>query len=150
MKESIEMASALKEQDAPFEHRDIHILQQQIRDLQDELAERVEKYETKMNFERNQGDTTGSALVHGIETTPELIASLQHRLQLMNETQKTLVQEANRETVGKVVGFARKAAVVAGIALGSFVASEGIERKNATTKTKEVPNTEIGIKPESL
>lgn len=137
-------------QDAPFERKDIAILQQQIRDLQDELAERVEKYETKINFERNQGDATASALVHGVETTPELIASLQQRLQLMKETETVLVQEAHRETVGKVKGFVRQAAVVAGITLGSFVANEGVERKNTTTKTKEVPNTEISIKPESL
>jgi hypothetical protein len=151
MKESMEMnIDSQREVELPFEQKDISILRQQIFDLEDEIIQRQEKYETKINYEKNHGDTTASTFINGVETTPELIASLQERLQNMKEVEKVLAQQENAQVVGRVVGFARKAAVVASMVLGSAVAKEGIERKSALVKTKEIPNTEIGIHPESL
>lgn len=145
----MEMVSK-QEEDTSFEHKNLNVLRQQIFDLEDEIAQRIEKYEAKMNFERDSGITTGSAIINGTETTPELISVLQRRLEKMKETELVLAKEDTREKAGKIKEFARKAAVIAGMVIGSAVAREVVERKNTIAKTKEIPNTEVGIKPESL
>jgi peptidoglycan hydrolase CwlO-like protein len=133
-----------------FEEHNLEVLRQQVFDLTDEIAQREEKYEARMRLKEEQGDDTGSSIVHGTETTPELIAALKRKLHNMKEVEEVLAKAHKNEQVGALKNFARKTAVAAAVAIGGAFAKETIVQPPTSTKSTTETTIARTRSPESL
>lgn len=133
-----------------FEQHNLNVLRQQVFDLTDEIAQRQEKYDARMRLKEEQGDDTGSSIVHGTETTPELIAALKRKLHNMQQVENVLAQAQKNEQVGALKNFARKSAVAAAVAIGGVFAKETTVQPVSPTKPTTETTTARTRSPESL